>query len=384
MNRAVVPLLVLICTAGTAQAQDGPLETGISFSLKRKAALSPLIYPRHAYSAFQPRMDAVNPVNADDRDQEIHIRLHKSARRFVGTATATPLAPDMLSRSRMTRYVLEDRVLIGEHVTATMGWHGIKVSNRNANVTVGPGRERLRTRDWFLPRGTLTLQSGHDLRLTLDYAEKLRAYSETGINGPMGLTHDGFLLLRRTLKPETQNRMAVRADWTAAPALNLSLALHGGRLDDQLRFTGRGTLPVNNGSARIEGAILEARHHVTPQLRWSVRYSDARVRVSGGSMVREHSLSAGSVWQDGPWRAALSVTRNSAPALAAYDERALRVEAGVDYALAAIGGRPLSVSLHMTDPDRLASGTFARDDLSGSLRAADQVRTVMASARLGW
>lgn len=38
----------------------------------------------------------------------------------------------------------------------------------------------------------------------------------------------------------------------------------------------------------------------------------------------------------------------------------------------------------MTDPDNLVSGTFARDDLSGSLRAADQARAVMARARLGW
>ncbi|KFL46675.1 hypothetical protein IL54_2094 [Sphingobium sp. ba1] len=62
----------------------------------------------------------------------------------------------------------------------------------------------------------------------------------------------------------------------------------------------------------------------------------------------------------------------------------MRVEAGVDYALAAVGGRPITLSLHMTDPDNLVSGTFARDDLSGSLRATDQARAVMARARLGW
>lgn len=384
MKRAMLSFLSLVGTCPVAQAQDLALETGIRFSLKRPSSLSPFANAPQTYHVSPPRMEAANPVNADDRDQEIQIRFHKSTQRFLRTGAAMPLDPHMLSRSRMTRYVMEDRWLIRDQVTATMGWHGIKISNRNANVTVGSGRDRLRTRDWFLPHANLVLQTGQALRLSLDYAEKLRAYSETGISGPMGLDHDTYLQLRRTLKPETQSRVQMQADWTATPALNLSLALHGGRLDDQLRFTGRGILPVNSGSARIEGAILAVHHQATPQWQWSVRYSGARVRVSGGAMEHEHSLSAGTTWQNGPWRAALALVRNSAPALPVHEQRAMRIEAGVDYALAEIGGRPLTMSLHMSDPDRLMSGAFARDDLSGSLRASDQVRTVMASARLGW
>lgn len=384
MSRAVWSLLWLITVSTAAQAQEVPVETGIRFSLKRPSGLSPVLVSRPTYPQFRPRMEAATPVQADDRDQDIQIRWQTAARRFLGTSAATSFAPHRLSRSRMVRYGVQDRWLVGEHLIATLGWHGIKVSNRNANVTAGPGLEKIRANDWFLPRATLVLQARQDLALSLDYADTLRAYGETGMSGPMGLRHDDFLALRRTLKPETQSRVQMRADWSAAPTLGLSLSLQGGRIDDRLRFTGRGTVPVNSGSARIDGAILEARHQVTPQWQWSIRYSDARVRMSGGDIVREQSLSAGSVWRDGPWRAALSVARSSAPTMAVPGQRALRMEAGVDYALAAVGGRPITLSLHMTDPDNLVSGTFARDDLSGSLRAADQARAVMARARLGW
>ncbi|WP_336973660.1 TonB-dependent receptor domain-containing protein [Sphingobium aromaticiconvertens] len=382
MKRGIASLLPLACIAGTVHAQTLPLENGIRFSLKPHPGLRPS--PQYAYSRMPARIDPIDPIDADDRVQEIRIGLQRTTRHFSDITTATPFAPHALSRSRMTRYMVEDRLPIGDHVVASFGWHGIKVSNRNANVTVGMGSERLRTRDWFLPRATLAIQPGRDLRLTVGYDERLRAYGETGTGGPMGLTRDAFLSLSRNLKPETQSRMHVRADWAATAVVDLSFALQGGRLDDQLSFVGRGTLPVNSGSARIEGAVLEAQHRMTPHLSWTLRYSHARVRGSGGDRMHERSLRVGSVWQDGPWRAALSIVRNSAPALVPDDSRALLVEAGVDYVRATSEGRPLTLSVHMTDPDRLASGRFMRDDLSGPLYAADQVRAVMASARLGW
>lgn len=382
MKRGIASLLLLTGIAGNAHAQALPLEDGIRFSLKPHPGLRPS--PQNVYPRMRARIDPIDPIDTDDRVQEIRIGLQRTTRRFFDNAAATPLAPHALSRSRMTRYMVEDRLPIGDHVVASFGWHGIKISNRNANVTVGMGSERLRTRDWFLPRAMLAIQPGRDLRLMVGYDERLRAYGETGAGGPMGLTGDAFLSLSRDLKPETQSRMQVHADWAATSVVDLSFALQGGRLDDQLSFAGRGTLPMNSGSARIEGAVLEARHQLTEYLSWSMRYSDARVRVSGGDVARERSLRVGSVWQDGPWRAALSIARNSAPALALDDSRALRVEAGIDYAFATSGGRPLTLSVHMTDPDRLASGRFVRDDLSGPLYAADQVRAVMASARFDW
>lgn len=384
MKRGVALLLLLASATGSAHAQDLPLEEGIRFSLQRHPGLSPRKRPLSAFPAFRARMDTIDTVNADDRDQDIRIGVQQTTRRFYENAIAPSLDPHALSRSRMTRYIVEDRLPIGEQAVATFGWHGIKVSNRSANVTVGPERDRLRTRDWFLPRATLAIQAGRDLRFSVGYAEKLRAYGDTGTNGPMGLTHETYLALRRTLKPETQSRTQVRGDWSATPAIDLSLALLGGRLDDQLSYAGRGVLPINTGSARIEGAVLEAQHRLTQRLSWSVRYGDARVHISGGDRVRERSLSVESKWRNGPWTTTLSLARNSAPALVSGDRRALRIAGGVDYALAGIGGRPVTLSLHMTDPDRLASSSFARDDLSGPLRAADQVRTVMASARFGW
>lgn len=384
MKRGYALFALLACATQSAQAQSLPLEDGIRFSLQRHPGLSPRSRPLSASPAFRARMDTIDTVNADDRDQDILIGVQRTTQRFFEDSRAASLDPHALSRSRMTRYMIEDRLQIGEQAIVTFGWHGIKVSNRSANVTVGPESDRLRTRDWFLPRATLAIQAGRDLRLSVGYAEKLRAYGDTGTNGPMGLTHDAYLSLRRTLKPETQSRTQVRGDWSATSAIDVSLALMSGRLDDQLSFAGRGVLPISSGSARIEGAVLEAQHRLTPRLSWSVRYGDARVHISGGNMVHERSLSVGSKWHSGPWSAAVSFARNSAPALVSGERRALRIAGGIDYAVAGIGGRPLTLSFQMTDPDRLASTSFAHDDLSGPLRASDQVRTVMASARFGW
>jgi hypothetical protein len=381
---------VLLCagaaaaTSAAATAQPLPLERGIGFSLKPRQGLLPRISSLQVDPRLRARIGPIERVAADDRVQDIQIGLQRMTHRMVTDGTATPIALSILPRSRLTRYMVEDRLPIGDHVIAAFGWHGIKLSNRNANVTVGTGSERLRTRDWFLPRAALTLRPGGNLSMTIGYTETLRAFGETGLGGPMGLTRDEFQSLRRTLKPETQSRMQLRADWAATPALDLSIAVHGGRLDDRLAFVGRGTLPVNSGSARIEGAVLEASHRLTPQLRWSLRYGDARLRVSGGNALRERSLAIGSVWEEGPWSVSARAVRNGAPALSPHSHRALRVEAGVEYAVARIGERPLRLSVRMTDPDRLASTSFALNDLSGPLRAADQARAVMASARFDW
>ncbi|MFZ2998335.1 hypothetical protein [Sphingobium sp.] len=377
MKRPSASLLLLACIAGNAQAQTLPL----GFSLKPHPGLSPRLPAR----VHDPRISGhIDPIGADDRMQDIRIMLQRTTRRFSDLGTATPLTPHALSRSRVVRYTIEDRFSIGDHVLASLGWDGIKISNRSANVTVGTGSERLRSRDWFLPRAHLAIQPGRGLRLTVGYLERLRAYAETGTGGPMGLTRDSFLSLTRTLKPETYSRVQMRADWVATPAVDLSIALQGGRLDDQLAFVGRGVLPVNGGSARIAGVVAEAQHRLTPHLSWTVRYGDARTHVSGGAMMRERSLGIGSVWQDGPWQADLSIAHNSAPAFWAEQGRAVRVQAGVDYRMATSAGRPLLLSARMTDPDHLTSGRFMRDDPLGPLYAADQARAIMVRAQLSW
>lgn len=383
-RRSAIASLGLLAAAEGAHARNIPLEQGIHFVLKPIQGLLPQPENPPAGSRFQPRIDRVDPVNADDRAHDIQLGLQRQSRRVASLDPVSYLTSSITPRSRLTRFVIEDRLPIGDYAAVSFGWHGIKLSNRNANVTVGADKDRLRTRDWFLPRAAMTLRADRDLTLTLGYSETLRAYGETGIAGPMGLTHQEFQSLRQTLKPETQSRMQLRADWAATPALALSVTAHAGRLDDRLGFIGRSALPVNSGSAQIDGMVLEAGHRLSPHMRWSLRYGNARLRVSGQTMKQERSMAIGAVWEDGPWRASARLARSSTPALGVFRRRPVQIAAGIDYAVTALARRPLRLSIHMIDPDCLASTAFARDDLSGAQRAVDQAHGVMARATFDW
>lgn len=376
-------ILILLLAGSGAQAQI-PLEQGVYFALKPRSSLS-LMSPASTTDRRVPvRIDPLAHIPLDDRDHDVQVAVQRQTRRFTMTDTAAPLSLATLPRSRFTRYAVEDRLPIGDHIMASIGWQGIKLSNRNANVTVGAGNERLRARDWFLPRAAMVVRPSPDLSMTLDYRETLRAYGETGIAGPLGLTYEDFRALRHNLKPETHSRMQARADWTPLPNLTLSLAAQGGRLDDRIAFVGQGTLPINSGSARIQGVILGASQQLSPRLRWSIRYSEARLHISDEDMARENSLSVEGLWEDGPWRVTARAARNSAPALEPRHHRPLRMEAGMDYAIAHVARRPLRLAARLTDPDRLASTAFALDGPPGPLRAADQAHSLMVSAFLDW
>lgn len=389
--RRLAPLLFALAlppVCGNAQAQVPAIEQGIGFSLKPRATpirLSPA-------SAAIGRTDsfAAGPgrVAADDHAHDMRIAAQRQTRRFVAGAVGAPdgagTALVVQPRSRVTRLLVEDHLPIGDHVTAMLGWQGVRLSNRNANVTVGAGDDRLRARDWFLPRAALRIDATPTLGLAVDYAETLLGYADTGLAGPLGLTREAFRTLRDNLRPETRSRVRLTADWTPDQSFGLTAHAYGGRLDDRLSFLDRGYLPVNGGSARIEGGSLTARHRLSPHLRWSLRYDAARVRVSGGIMRSERNLAVEGAWTDGPWRATVRAARNSAPALAAGRQRPLRVEAGLDYAAASLCLCPLRLAARLTDPDRLASSALGGDQPAGVVRAADQARALMLSAALDW
>jgi hypothetical protein len=372
---------MLSCSGAQAQM---PLEQAAYFALKPRSTLS-LMSPTFAAESQAPvRLNPLTRIPVDDHDHDLRVAVQRQTRRFALRETAAPLSLTTLPRSRFTRYAVEDRLPIGDHILASIGWQGIKLSNRNANVTVGAGNERLRARDWFLPRAALVIEVGSNLSMTLDYNETLRAYAETGTIGPLGLTQDDFRTLRRDLKPETHSRMQLRANWTPLSDLTLSLTAHGGQLDDRIVFADRSYLPINSGSARIEGMILGASQQLSQRLRWSVRYSEARLHISGSNVARENSLSVEGLWEGGPCRVTARAARSSAPALEPRHHRPLRMEAGMDYAIAHVARRPLRLAARLTDPDRLASTAFALGGPPGPLRAADQAHSLMVSALLDW
>lgn len=371
-------------SSSCAQAQILSLEQGVGFSLKPRSGFPLHARPGIADPALMRRMAPIAPVDADDRSQDVTVAIQRRTIRFASPAMTALMPSTFIPRSRLTRYAIESRMPLGDHMIAALSWSGVKLSNKNVNVTAVPGSNRVRARDLFLPGAALSVMPGRDLSVTIDYAEALRAYGGTGADGPLGLTQEEFDALRRSLKPETQSRTRVRARWAVSPAMDISLALHHGRLDDRLTFAGGGLLPVNGGSARIMGGVLTARHQLTGHLGWFLRYGEAQLRLSAHPDKRERSLSLGAEWQDGPLRASAALARGSAPAMSALSHRPLRFEAGVEYAIRHLGQRPLRLALRLSDPDGLASTRFASDDLSTSLRAADQVRAIMASARFDW
>jgi hypothetical protein len=324
------------------------------------------------------------PIDVDDRDQRIAIGVQRQTRRFATTALAPSGAALLTAQSRLTRYAITSHLPLTGQVAATLGWQGMKLSNRNANVTATGGKDRLRSRDFFLPAVAISVAPASAVTLTLDYAESVRAYGGTGITGPLGLTDTDYRALRRTLRPETQSRARMRAEWAVAHGTALSIAVQGGRLDDRLGFATDSLLPVNTGNARIMGTVMRVRQQVGPHLGLTLGYSDARLRMDDGADRRERSLALGAAWRDGPFHAAFTLTRGSVPALAALPSRPTRMEASLDYAALSLGGRPLRLGLQLTDPDQQAGGRFARDEAILSLRPADQARALLATARLDW
>lgn len=404
---AVAPgmALLLLAQNGAAQAQGGALaiapaptiERGIRFTLKPRATPTRLPSPpAHAGHRMRSFADGPDPIAVDDRPHDVQVAIQRRTLRFAGGgATALDRPVDAASpylflppRSRFTRLSIEDHLPLGEHVSATLGWQGVKLSNRNANITVGAGDDRLRARDWFLPRAALHLRAAPALALGLDYVETLRAYGDTGTTGPLGLTREGFRDLRRTLRPETHSRLRLTADWTPAADFDLSIAGYGGRLDDRLSFAEASYQPVNSGSARIEGGALTVHHRLSPHLLWSARYEAGRLHLSDGATRRERKLAVEGVWTGGAWRGMVRAVRASAPLLtadsAAERSGGLRMEAGLDYAADRLCRCPLRIAARLTDPDRLAIGAFGDDQPAGPARTTDQTRALMFSAALDW
>ena len=347
------------------------------------------VAPARTDDAFRYRATALGeaPRGVRDRDHDLAIALQRRTTRMGATPSWSArgetgtLSYDVRARSRVTAMRVEDRFAIADGLTAGIGWRGYKVSNRNANATMA-GADRLAAHDWFLPQASLAYRAGADLTLSLGYRETLRAFEGAGSVGAMGLTRAGFDTLRATLRPERSHQVRLDGQW-AVHDVNLSLGGFHVDARDALGFAGRSYMPVNSGAVALSGMSGAIEHQLTPRLAWSARYRRARGHSLAAGAMREDELVIGGAWRDGAWRATVAARRAVALSSGAWaSAAAARIEAGVEYDMAPVAGRPLRLSARLTDPSRLASVRLMED--TGAVRAADRARAVMVGAKMPW
>ena len=376
----------LLLSGGAAEAQTADMNG--AFFLK--PGLAHRILPPATNMSRHSRLPRLARVAVDDRTHEIAIVVRRQKQRFVGGrwgGSDQPVSSAALSQSRMVLMTFEDRIPLAERLTLRAGFQGMKLSNRGANVTSLGSNERLRTRDWFMPRVAIGWRPGADLDLMIDYRETLTGYGETGRTGPMGLTREDFRTWSRNFRPERHRRLRFDADWLPAADLSVKVTAFQGRLDDRLLFTDHGYMPVDGGSARLLGAAVSISHRLSSKWHWSMRYGATQLKRTENGSATEQSMTVQAGWNSGPWSATLSGTRSSRPALwheATELRGPMHVMGELRYEIAGLDRTPLSVALRLTDSDRLASNALLRNDLSGIVHATDQARGLMLNVACNW
>ncbi len=303
------------------------------------------------------------------------------ARRIGAVPLLADLSGDAQPRSSLMLVDAHGSLPLADGLQAELGWQGAKLNNRGANVTALYGSDAIKSRDLFLPTGRLAYEVASGVTLWADYRETIQAYAGVGLSGTLGLTREAFRSLQAGLRPERDSRVRLGGDWAVAPALTLAADAFDGDVEDRLAFVEDGYLPVNRGSAHVRGMAVRAEHQVTPALRLSARYHLAELRQDRGGSVQEQQLVLEGFWVQGAWRCRIAAAQSSAPALM-QDDGGLRLEAGIDYALA--GRRSMRIGLHLTDPDQLASSRLIRAETSGAARPEDQAQALMLTAALAW
>ena len=361
-------------------------------------AMAQSVWPDHAGFALRPRINfsvrpapllpfaqrpariyAIELVPLPAQPADLHLTLQRRRQRVAALMAARA---DHQPRSSLRLVDIQmDLPQMDERLSAMVGWQAAKFSNKAVNATSPYSRDDLRVRDDFVPSAHLGFAATPRLALTADYRETVRGYADIGTIGAMGLDQPAYRALRQSLRPERDSRTRIGLRWAAMPALQLDVAAYDGQVRDRLAFVEGGYRPHNLGSAHMQGVALEARHSLSPRLRWGLRYDRARIDPDRGAALTEERLAVQGEWRHGPWRCAMSAARTSMSAWGQGANR-MRMEGGIDYVPA--DPRSPRIGLHLTDPDRLMSGRLADQPQSGPIRAADQARALMLSAALRW
>lgn len=387
--RHLLGFVALALHGGIASAQDVFVDQSFSFTLKPAIRRSPVVQAR-ATSPHYGWIGAIRPLPADEPDHVLALRLQRQSRRFIGTQA--DILPDRNARgydyrprSRTRMLSVEDHFALSDQVAITLGFRGLKVSNRNANVTIGSGDDFLRARDWFLPRAVVSYRPTPAITLSMDYGEAMRAYGDTGFTGPLGLSRSDFDALRLSLRPEKSRVASISGQWTGGDMM-VTTSLYRADIRDRLSFADHAYLPANIGSASLSGVRMMASHQVTAHLDWSVHYQQAAVETMTGRSVQEREMAIAAAWTRGAWRVAAQASRTGRAALAALgtQQSPLRVEGSIEYAPEQQGRGRLRYAARFTNPSRLVSIGLSSPTAMGSLHAVDQARAVMFTADMGW
>lgn len=388
-GRHLLALAMVALQGTTAAAQDKIIDQSISYALKPAIWRSPLVEARSTTPDYG-LIGAIRPLSGDEPDHVMALRLQRQSRRFVAAQadTAWPLNArgyDHRPRSRTRMLLVDDHFALSDQIAMTLGFAGVKVSNRNANVTIGSGDDRLRAHDWFMPHASVHFRPIPALTLSMDYNEAMRAYGDTGFTGPLGLSRPDFEALRRSLRPEKSRVASVGGQWSGGD-MTVTTSLYRADVRNGLSFAHRAYLPVNIGSASLLGVKMMARHQLTPQIDWSVRYQQAAVETMTGRSVQEREMTLAAAWTVGPWRVAAqgSHTGRAALALPGAQQSPLRAEGSIEYAPMQTGRRRLRLAARFINPSRLVSNGAFGPAPAGSVHAVDQARAVMFSADMGW
>ena len=387
--RHLLGFVTLALYGGIASAQDVFVDQSFSFTLKPSIRRSPVVQARTT-SPHYGWIGAIRPLPGDEPDHVLALRLQRQSRRFIGTQAQ--ILPDIDARgydyrprSRTRMLSVEDHFALSDQVAMTLGFRGLKVSNRNANVTIGSGDDGLRARDWFLPHAVVSYRPTPAIILSMDYSEAMRAYGDTGFTGPLGLSRSDFDALRLSLRPERSRIAAITGQWTGGDMM-VTTSLYRADIRNGLSFADRAYLPANIGSASFSGVRMMASHQVTAHLDVSVRYQQAAVESMTGRSVQEREMEIAAAWTDGAWRVTAQASRTGRAALAALgtQQSPVRVEGSIEYAPLQQGRGRLRYAARFTNPSRLISIGLSSPTAMGSLHAMDQARAVMFTADMDW
>ncbi|RVT43671.1 TonB-dependent receptor domain-containing protein [Sphingobium algorifonticola] len=387
--RHMIAVVALVFCGGIASAQDVIVDQSVRFTLKPALRRSPLAPVRPA--APLPGLDRLSrPVPGDEPDHVLAVRVQRQSRRYVGMRADIQRdddAPgfDYRPRSRSRLISVMDRFVLSDQVAMTVGFRGVKVSNRNANVTIGSGDDRLNARDWFLPHAAISLRPTSAIALSADYSEAMRAYGDTGFTGPLGLSRPDFEALRMALRPEKSRFASLGGQYEAA-GLTLATRIYRADIRNGLSFAARAYMPTNIGSASLLGTDMQVRHQITQGLDWSASYRQANVATTNGRSMQEREMAMAAHWARGPWRITAQASRTGRAALAALgtQQSPFRGEGGIEYTSVQARGRTLRLAAHIRNPSRLVSIGLLDSTTSAGLRAVDQARAVMFSADMAW